>query len=308
MTSPASARPLGRTGLTVTAVTVGTSALGRPALPEEQAQAALAAALAEPLSIDTGNNYGLSEQRLGRAWKDSTSQRRLLATKVDPAPDSADFSGARVRASLQESMDRLGVDHFALVHLHDPERMSFDDAMSADGPVRALLELRDAGVVDHLGVAGGPVALLRHFVETGHFEAVVTHNRYTLVDRSAAPLLDQCADRGIGVFNAAPYGGGFLSSGADGPETYCYRPANRPQLAARRAMADACAAHGVELAAAALQFSLADQRISSTIVGMSSARQFTQTLAWANTVIPDELWPVLEEFVPPTEHQLGPTA
>lgn len=306
-------RPLGRTGLTVTAFTVGTSALGNPArVTAAEARRTLDFALAGPWTIDTGNNYDDSEARIGAALAAAGGlgtgghPDRLLATKVDPVKGSSDFSGARVRESVQESMDRLGLDHLDLVSLHDPERIPFEDAIAPDGPLRALLELRDSGVIAHLGVAGGPVGLLERFVETGHFEAVVTHNRYTLVDRSAGPLLDRCAGLGIAVFNAAPFGGGFLTAGADGPQRYCYRPATAAQLSARQAMSEVCASHGVDLATAALQFSLRETRIASTIVGMSSRTQLEQTLGRAAQPVPDELWQQLDALVPAPETWLGP--
>ena len=172
--------------------------------------------------------------------------------------------------------------------------------------MRALLDLRDSGAVGHLGVAGGPIGLLQRFVGTGHFEAVVSHNRYTLVDRSAGPLLDQCVEQGVAVFNAAPFGGGFLTAGADGPQRYCYRPATTGYLAARQAMAALCAAHGVELATAALQFSLREPRITSTIVGMSSRTQLEQSMQRAAQPVPDELWKELEALVPAPQEWLGP--
>lgn len=311
---PDDTRPLGRTGLTVTALTVGTSALGNPErVSETEAQHTLAFALAGPWTVDTSNNYDDSEARIGRALPSAGGisagglfPDRLLATKVDPVKGGSDFSGARVRASVRESLQRLGVDHLDLVSLHDPERMTFEVAMAADGPVQALLELQATGVIGHLGVAGGPIGLLRQFVDTGHFEAVVTHNRYTLVDRSAAPLLDQCAERGIAVFNAAPFGGGFLTAGADGPQSYCYRPATAPRLAARRAMTELCTAHGVELATAALQFSLRDERVTSTIVGMSSRGQLEQTVQRATQSVPDELWQQLDGLAPEADEWLGP--
>lgn len=312
---PDAVRPLGRTGLTVTALTVGTSALGTPErVPEEEAQRTLSFALAGPWTIDTSNNYGDSEARIGRALAQvggpSTGGRfpdRLLATKVDPVQGSDDFSGDRVRESLRESMARLGVDHLDLVSLHDPERISFDDAMAADGPVRALVELRESGSIGRLGVAGGPIGLLQRFVDTGHFQAVVTDNRYTLVDRSAGPLLDQCARQGVAVFNAAPFGGGFLTR-ADGPQHYCYRPAHRAYLAARAAMAQVCTAHGTDLPTAALQFSLRDARVASTIVGMSTRAQLEQTLRRAAQPVPGELWQQLDELAPAPAQWLGPDA
>lgn len=311
---PDDSRPLGRTGLRVTALTVGTSALGNPdRVSEGEAQSTLALALGGPWTIDTSNNYDDSEARIGRALPvaggvDAGGRfpGRLLATKVDPVKGSSDFSGARVRQSVQESLSRLGVDHLDLVSLHDPERITFEEALAPDGPVQALLELQASGVIGLLGVAGGPVALLQRFVDTGHFQAVVTHNRYTLVDRSAGPLLDQCAGQAVALFNAAPFGGGFLTSRRG--SSYCYRPATPARLAAREAMERLCSDHGVDLATAALQFSLRDARIASTIVGMSSRAQLEQSLQRATPPVPDELWPDLESVAPAADEWLGPDA
>ena len=219
-------------------------------------------------------------------------------------PDSDDFSGARVHASVRESLQRLGVDRLELVHLHDPERITFDDAMAPDGPVRALLELRDQGVIGHLGVAGGPIRMMQDYLRTGHFEALVTHNRFTLVDRSAEPLFDLAQELNVGVFNAAPYGGGFLSGGS--ADVLLSTRERRPAARRARLMTEVCAAHGVDLATAALHFSLADPRITSTIVGVSSVEQLEQTLTRAAAAVPAQLWSELAEVVPAPQWWLGP--
>jgi D-threo-aldose 1-dehydrogenase len=75
----------------------------------------------------------------------------VLATKVHPDPRTGDFSGARVPASLTESLDRLGVEHVPLLHLHDPERIPFAEGTAPDGQLRPLVELRERGIVDHIG-------------------------------------------------------------------------------------------------------------------------------------------------------------
>ncbi|GHS87998.1 oxidoreductase [Actinomycetota bacterium] len=305
-------RTLGGTGLEVTALTVGTSGLGRvDRVPEDRAQQTLAAALAGPFAVlDTSNEYGdgHSEERVGRALAlaGGLPAGRLVVTKVDPLPGSADFSGDRVRASVEESLHRLGLDHLPLVHLHDPERITFEEAMSGSGPVAALVALRDEGVIGHLGVAGGPAAMMERYVRTGIFEAIVTHNRFTLLDRSAESLLDACAELGLGVFNAAPYGGGLLAGRRSDPPTYAYRPATPEHLAALDRITAACAAHGVDLPAAALQLSIRDPRITSTIVGATRPEQLDATVAWAQQPIPTELWAELDGLCPPERVWLGP--
>jgi D-threo-aldose 1-dehydrogenase len=198
-------------------------------------------------------------------------------------------------------MERLGIDKVALLHLHDPERMSFEEGVAPGGPVEALVDLREQGPVEHLGVAGGPVGLLQQYLDTGEFEVVLSHNRYTLLDRSAEPLFRCAADRGLGVLNAAPYGGGMLSKGPSVQQKYAYGSRDDRIREAAEAMEAACRRYGVPLAAAALQFSMRSEMIDSTVVGVSSPERITQTLELAAVTIPDELWPELERLTPPQE-------
>lgn len=285
------ARQLGRTGLRVTALCVGTSALGSMPkvygyeVDEEQALQTLRRVFAGPLTfVDTSNEYGggESERRIGTVLREigGPPPGFVLATKVDPDL-AGDFSGARVHASLAESRQRLGLDHLPLVYLHDPERIEFDAATAPGGPVQALLELRDAGVIGQVGVAGGPVDLLRRYVATGHFDAVITHNRYTLLDRSAEPLLADCATAGVAVVNGAPFGGGMLAKGPSVVTRYAYHQAPAAMIERAHEIVRECAGYGVPLAAAALQFSTREPRIASTIVGITRPERVEEMLALA---------------------------
>jgi D-threo-aldose 1-dehydrogenase len=308
---------LGGTGLAVTQVCFGTSPLASMAelygyaVDEERAIATVQAAFDSPVNfIDTSNGYGedgTAERRIGEAIHrvGGLPPHVVLATKVDPDPRTGDFSGKRVRASLEESMERLGVDRIALLHLHDPERITFEEGVAPGGPVEALVDLRERGMVEHLGVAGGPVGLLRQYLDTGEFEVVLNHNRYTLLDRSAEPLFRYAADRGLGVLNAAPYGGGMLSKGPGVQSKYAYHSPDDRIWKAAVAMEAACGRHDVPLAAAALQFSMRSEMINSTVVGVSSPQRITQTLELARVAIPDELWSELERATPDPELWLG---
>ncbi|MDR7384160.1 aldo/keto reductase [Promicromonospora iranensis] len=301
-------RPLGTTGLRVPSVVLGTSGIGRR-LDAAGAVAVLRAAAASGWRTwDTSNEYGDAEAFIGAALAgpgDTAGGAVQVFTKVDPAPGTSDFSGARVRASVTESLDRLGLDRLPLAHFHDPERMAFADAMAPDGPVRALLELRDAGVIEHLGVAGGPIGLLRQYVRTGEFEAVVTHNRLTLLDRSAETLLDDCADRGVGVLNAAPFGGGALADD-DGPvRHYHYRDVDPVQQDAVLRIRAIARAAGLPVGALALRSGDRDPRVAGTIVGVTSVAQLSQVRAWADTDVPDDIWPELDAVLPDRAHWAG---
>lgn len=305
--------PLGSTGLEVTALCVGTSPLaGMKRLygydvSDERAVATIEAVFDGPIRfLDTSNGYGddgSAERRIGAAIRarGGLPADLVLATKVDPDPETGAFDGARVRASFEESLERLGVERVPLLYLHDPERIAFADGVAPGGPVEALVALREAGAVDHLGVAGGPVAVLEQYLDTGAFSVVLSHNRYTLLDRSARQLFEDAAARGVGVVNAAPYGGGMLAKGPDVQSAYGYGERDGRVAAAARAMAAACERRGVPLAAAALQFSLRAPFVDATVVGVSAPERVTQTVELATRELPDELWPELESLVPPAE-------
>lgn len=295
---------LGATGLRVPAVVLGTSGIGRR-LDVTGAVAVLrAAAACGWRTWDTSNEYGAAETFIGSALPGLDAPVQVF-TKVDPAPGAGDFSGARVRASVAESLERLSLDRLPLVHFHDPERMTFTDAMAPDGPVRALLELREAGTIEHLGVAGGPIGLLRQYVRTGEFETVVTHNRLTLLDRSAETLLDDCADRGVGVLNAAPFGGGALADD-DGPvRRYHYRDVDAVQEDAVLRIRAIARAAGIPVGALALRAGNRDPRVAGTIVGVTSTTQLAQVAVWAATDVPDDVWPELDVALPDPAHWAG---
>ncbi|HEX5692294.1 MAG TPA: aldo/keto reductase, partial [Roseiflexaceae bacterium] len=181
-------------------------------------------------------------------------------------------------------------DHLQIVHLHDPENNRFEDLMAPGGAIEVLQRYQSEGVIGAIGVAGGPIDLMIRYVETGAFDAVLTHNRYTLLDRSAEPLLELATLRGMAVLNAAPYGGGMLAKGPDAWPKYAYREAPPALIERVRAIDSLCREAGVPLAAAALQFSLRDPRITSTAVGMTQPERLAQTIELAQHPIPEQLW------------------
>jgi len=294
-------RTLGTTGRHVTELCIGTSALGSMpgtygySVDEAQALDTLRRVFQGPITfVDTANEYGAdgaSERLIGTVLRElgGVPEGFLIATKVDP-DRYGDFSGRRVHASVAESRERLGMDRLPLVYLHDPERIPFEASMGPGGAVEALRKLQADGVIGHLGVAGGPIGLLRGYVATGVFEAVITHNRFTLLDRSAEPLLDDCAAAGVAVVNAAPFGSGLLAKGPGATDRYYYRPAPPQILEATKRIQAACERHGVPLAAAALQFSTREPRIASTIDGITRPERVDQMAELAEYPVPESLW------------------
>jgi D-threo-aldose 1-dehydrogenase len=271
-------------------------------VPEEQALAVLRATFHSPINfLDTAAGYGdgESERRIGIVLRErgGLPPDYVLATKADRDFQTGDFSGEQTKRSIERSLQLLGLDRLQLVHLHDPENSTLEIIMARGGAVEVLQQYKEQGVIGALGVAGGPIDLMIRYVKTGAFDAVLTHNRYTLLDRSASPLLNLAASRGMAILNAAPYGGGMLAKGPDAWSKYAYRDAP-PELVERaRQMDEVCRRYEVPLAAAALQFSLRDPRIDSTIVGMTRPDRVAQTVDLALHPIPDELWPQLDAIV-----------
>ena len=307
-------RPLGETGLQITAVTVGGIPLGSmPAafgyeVAAEDAIELVSAVLESPIrSLDTSNGYsdGESERRIGAAiaQRGGLPADFLLTTKVDPS--GRDYSGDRVRASVRESRERLGVDTLPLVHLHDPEGFPFDVMTAPGGAVDTLVRLKEEGEIGHIGLAGGPLGVMERYLDLGVFEVLLVHNRWTLVDRSADGILNRAIENGMGVVNAAVYGGGILAAPRSGNTKYAYREAAPETLHAIEAMTVLCEDFGTDLPTAALQFSLRDQRVHSTIVGISKLSRLDGLVRAAQTELPEDFWSRLEELTPSGEFWIG---
>ncbi len=297
--------PFGPTTLRVTRLCVGTAPLGDMpeafsfSVPEDRALATLRAVFASPIRfLDTSANYGdgTAERRIGLVLKElgGTPPGFLIATKADRDMTTGDFSGDQMKRSVEGSLARLGLSHLPFVYIHDPEHTTFENITSRGGALEVLQGLVREGVIGALGISGGPIDMLMRYVETGAFAAVETHNRYTLLNRSAVPLLDLAHARGVAVVNAAPYGSGMLAKGPDAFARYAYQDAPAALVARTRRLAGICADAGVTLAAAALQFSLRDPRVTSTVVGMTRPERVEQTLALAAVSIPDDLWTRLD--------------
>ena len=300
-TEPFSRRPLGSTGLQVMPICIGTAPLGNMPetfayeVSEERALATIRAFFAGPINfIDTAASYGdgESERRLGIVLHElgGLPQGFVLASKADRDLDTGEFSGEQMRRSVERSLRLLGLVQLQLLYLHDPEHISFEQAMARGGPVETLQRCQQEGLIAHLGVAGGPIDLMKRFVETGIFSVAISHNRYTLLNTEADSFWDVCQQRGVAAINAAPYGSGMLAKGPSAYPRYMYSNASKELLERAHKLETICSNYGVPLAAAALQFSLRDPRIASTIVGMSRPERLAETITLAQYPLPDELW------------------
>ena len=293
---------LGRTDLEVTSVCFGTSGLGDMpdtygyGVDEARAKATLSAIFDGPVNfLDTSRIYGLgrSEERIGAAIRDrgGLPQDFVVSTKLDRDPETNRFDAAQARRSLEQSLKALGLERVDLLHLHDPEHTrSIDETVSRDGALGELFRIKEEGLAKAVGLAAGVVSTMMPLLRDWDFDVLITHNRFTLANRNADAMLDLAAAKGIAVLNAAPYASGVLAKGSTAYPRYAYQEASEEMLDPIRRIEAVCMLHGVPPGAAALQFSMRDPRIASTICGVTKPERVKQTVNWARFPIPEEAW------------------
>jgi D-threo-aldose 1-dehydrogenase len=274
-------------------------------------------------AFDTAPHYGVgvSERRLGSFLAGHRRDEFTVSTKVGrllvPAAGDVqgdegfygipaltrvlDYSGDGVRRSLEESLERLGLDRVDIVLIHDPD--DFMEQAAAEA-YPALASLRDQGIVRAIGAGMNSASALAWLAERCDLDCVLVAGRYTLLDRAAAgELFPVCQRRGVAVLAGGVFNSGILAAPDDG--TYDYAPPP-PAVAARaRRMRDACARLGVPLPAAALQFTLRHPAVTAAVVGARTPEEITEDVSYLSTPIPDELWPELEALLHDREGREG---
>lgn len=324
-------RRLGTSRVEVTALGFGSAALGNlyARVSEGDAAGAVEAAWDEGVRyFDTAPyyGYGLSEQRLGEALARTGADHAVISSKVGrllqeregpPRSDQGfvdalpfdpvfDYSYDAVMRSVEESRKRLGRRRIDVLLLHDVGAQThgaghaevFETAMT--GGYRALDELRRAGDVGAIGLGVNECAVCLEAMERGEFDCFLVAGRYTLLDSSAAEgLLPTCLERGISLIVGGPYNSGILASDLtsdrDDGARYDYEAASDEILARARAIDRVCRAHGVPLAAAALQFPLKHPAVAAVIPGARSANEVHENAGRLRHPIPDALWGELRE-------------
>lgn len=266
--------------------------------------------------FDTAPHYGLglSEHRLGSALAGHKRDTFTISTKVgrllvaNPSPSGSDeangfvvpddlyrvldYSRHGVRRSISESLDRLQLDYLDIAFVHDPDDV-IDQAISETVP--ALLELRQEGVVRAVGVGMNQWQALKRVVEETDVDVVMVAGRWTLLDRTALPLLDTCQSRSVAVLAAAPFNSGILASSVVPEDArFDYSRADPSRISAARRLADICRRHDVELAAAALQFPVRHPAVTAVVCGMRTAREVILDASLFTAPVPEACWIELE--------------
>jgi D-threo-aldose 1-dehydrogenase len=299
---------LGRTNLWVSNICFGTTSLADMpdtygyGVDEERARATVRAIFDGPANfLDTSRIYGFgrSEQRIGDVIRErgGLPDSFVISTKLDRDSKTNRFDAAEARRSLEQSLSALGLDRIHLLHVHDPEHAaSLAEVTGPGGAISELFKIREEGLAEAVGLAAGTVEMMIPILREWDFDALITHNRFTLANRNAEPMIDLARERGIAVLNAAPYAGGVLAKGSDSFSRYVYQEASDAMLDPIRRIESVCASYGAPPGAAALQFSMRDPRVASTICGVSKPERVRQTLEWAQWPIAEEVWTELERL------------
>ena len=319
MTVPLPLRSAGRSGLSLTEISLGCAQLGNlyRAIDDEQARSTVDTAWELGIRyFDTAPHYGLglSERRLGAALAGRPRGEFVVSTKVgrllEPVPvvtgrdDDGfdvpathrrvwDFSRDGVLRSLESSLDRLGLDRVDIVYLHDPDD-HWHDALEDAYP--ALEELRSQGVVSSIGAGMNQAAMLAEFVRNTDMDLLMLAGRYTVLEHDALDdLLPACVERGVRVVAAGVFNSGLLAR-PEPPDTarYDYGDAPPEVVARARRIAEICRRDGGSLPAAALTFPLAHPAVASVCVGARAA-QVTSNVELFEAGVPGRTWRALRE-------------
>jgi D-threo-aldose 1-dehydrogenase len=308
---------VGRTDLHVPRVGLGTAALSNflQAMTDDDAIAVIRHALDAGITyLDMAPLYGhgLAERRVAAAIAGFAREQVVLSTKVGrllregaPRDESQyhdgvpfyknvpsagpiwDFSADAVRQSVAESAERVGVDTFDILQLHDPDD-HFAEASTTG--YEGLADLRSRGAVQAIGAGMNHTAVQTDLVRACDLDIVLCAGRYTLLDQSALDdLLPTCEERTVSVVVGGVFNSGVLVDPSAGA-LYDYVPAPDDVIQRAQVIQEVCRRHGVPLAAAALQFPLAHPRVASVLLGPRTIAEVDTSLELLAVDIPDRLW------------------
>jgi L-galactose dehydrogenase len=272
-------RTLGNTGLRVSALGFGASPLGGAFGPIDEAEGIRAVHAALDLGVnffDTAPLYGKtrSETVLGQALKGIARDRYFLSTKVGRY-DAADFdfSAERVTRSVDESLQRLGVEHIDILHCHDIEFVDINQVIEEALP--ALRKVQQQGKVRFLSVSGYPLKIFRSVLDRTPLDVVLSYCHYSLNNTTLVSLLPYVQEKGAGIISAAPLSMGLLTDAGPPP----WHPAPVALKTTCATAAQRCHELGVSIADLALRFSLANPQIATTLVGMGDVATVRNNVA-----------------------------
>lgn len=281
-------REIGRTGMKVSALSFGASSLGSVFrdTKESEAIAAVHTVVEAGMNfIDVSPYYGhyKAETVLGKALREIPRDKYYLSTKVGrygkDGVNTWDYSGRRATESVYESMERLGVDYIDLINVHDIEFADLHQVV--DETLPALVELREKGVVGHVGITDLQLENLQWVVDhaaAGTVESILNFCHFTLNDDKLLDFLDYFEERGIGVINASPLSMGLLSQRG----VPAWHPAPASLVEACRRAVEHCSAKGYPIEKLAMQFSVSEPRIATTLFSSANPANVAKNIAYVS--------------------------
>jgi L-galactose dehydrogenase len=287
-------RPLGRTGMQLSALSYGASSLGQEfrTVDFQEALRSVRVALDAGVNfIDTSPFYGrgLSECLLETALRGIPRDRYYLGSKLGRyAPSHFDFSARRVVESVDLSLERMGVEYLDIMLCHDIEFV--DMAQVVEETLPALRKIREQGKVRFIGISGYPMKIFHYVLERAELDVVLSYNHYTLQNTMLSELLPYLMQKGVGIMNAAPFSARLLTNSPLPP----WHKATESVRATSRRAAEHCSARGVDIAQLALQYSLSHADLATCIVGSANPENVTKWIAWAGLPLDQSL---LEEVL-----------
>ena len=299
-------RQLGQTGLHVSVLSLGGSSLGGAFRQTDDTESIRTVHTALDLGInfiDVSPYYGATraETVLGQALKGIERERYFLATKVGQYDNGVfDFSAARVARSLDESCARLGVDYIDVLHCHDIEFADANQIVNETLP--ALVKLRDAGRIGHIGITGLPLKIFPTIIDRvgpNIVEAILSFCHYELNDSSLDSLLPYLKNKHIGVINASPTGMGLLTERG----VPAWHPAPKTIVEGCRRAVEYCKALGADIVKLAVQFSISHPDIATTLVGTASSENIRKNIRFAEEPIDFELMGRVLEILRPVHNR-----
>ena len=276
-------RTLGRTGLQLPWLSFGASSLGQEfrRIDLNEATRSVRVALELGLNfIDTSPFYGrgLSECLLGFALRDVPRDQYVLGTKLGRyAGAHFDFSSRRVVESIDISLERMGVDYLDIILCHDIEFV--DMARIVDETLPALRKVQEQGKARFVGISGYPMKIFRYVLDRADLDVILSYNHYTLQNTMLADLVPYLQAKGVGIMNAAPFSARLLTNAPLPP----WHKATEEVRATCRGAAEHCEARGVDIAQLALQFSLANEDMTTCVVGSANPDNIRKWAEWSES-------------------------
>ena len=284
---------LGHTGMSLSSLAFGASSLGSVfhETKEKESIEAVETAIEGGINfIDVSPYYGhyKAETVLGKALKLIPRDKYYLSTKVGrygkDGVNTWDYSAKRATESVYESMDRLNIDYIDLINVHDIE---FQAALPGglqkvvDETLPALVELREKGVVGHVGITDLQLDNLKWVVQhspKGTVESVLYFCHYCINDDALTDYLDFFEQNGVGVVNASPLSMGLLSKRG----VPAWHPAPKPLVEVCAKAAAYCEEKGYPIEKLAVQFSVSNPRIAATLFSSANPVNVRRNIEWAN--------------------------